>query len=365
MTDQIRLGVIGVGDVAQRDYLPEIGRLEPDAVVVAVAGAGEERVRGVAEGLGVAAHVGYATLLEDPEVDAVLNLTPAKLHEEVNAAALDAGKHVYSEKPLAMTADAARALGAAAGTRGLVLAAAPSVLVYHQVQMVADRLASGALGRAVAASGSIFGGVPPWEGFASDPAPYFEAGIGPLVDVGVYPLHAMTGLLGPVRRVGAVGRRTREAFDVVDGPARGRRIAVEEDDLSILTMVFANRVLATMHSSFASVPGAEPEFEVLCERGAAACSLFDPSAPVRVSDGADWKELTVPSERADGPDHVLGVRHLIRCIESDDRPVLTAAHAAHVLDVIEAARRSTTEGRFIEVPDHGWAPQALQEGVAT
>ena len=117
MTDALRLGVIGVGDVAQRDYLPEIGRLEPEAVVVAVAGAGEQRVREVAERLGVDAHVGYASLLGDDDVDAVLNLTPAQLHEEVNAAAIGAGKHIYSEKPLAMTADAARALGERAAER--------------------------------------------------------------------------------------------------------------------------------------------------------------------------------------------------------------------------------------------------------
>ena len=67
MTDAMRLGVIGVGDVAQRDYLPEIGWLEPEAVVVAVAGAGEQRVREVAERLGVDAHVGYASLLGDDD----------------------------------------------------------------------------------------------------------------------------------------------------------------------------------------------------------------------------------------------------------------------------------------------------------
>ena len=107
MSDSTRLGVIGVGDVAQRDYLPEIHRVEPDAVVVAVAGARPERVREVAERLGVAAHVGYPSLLDDDDVDAVLNLTPAPLHDEVNAAAIGAGKHLYSEKPVAMTAGAA------------------------------------------------------------------------------------------------------------------------------------------------------------------------------------------------------------------------------------------------------------------
>jgi predicted dehydrogenase len=362
MSDPVRLGVIGVGDVAQRDYLPEIGRLEPAAVVVAVAGASAGRVRDIAQRIGVTAHVGYASLLADDDVDAVLNLTPGQLHEEINTAALAAGKHVYSEKPLAMTAAAARSLGETAAADGLVLTAAPSVLVYPQIEMVQAQLATGSLGSAIVCSSAMFGGVPPWEGFVSDPTHYFAEGIGPLVDIGVYPLHALTGLLGPVRTVSATGRRTRDAFEMSDGPFKGQRIPVEEDDLSILTLTFTNGVLGTIQSSFASVAGAEPELEILCDRGGAACALFDPTAPVRVSDGSDWQELTVSAERSDGPDHVLGVRHLVRCIKGQARPILTAHHAAHVLDVIEAARRSTAAQAFVDVPDRGWLPA---EGVNT
>jgi predicted dehydrogenase len=362
MSDPVRLGVIGVGDVAQRDYLPEIDRLAAEAVVVAVAGAGAGRLHDIAERLGVAAHVGYASLLADGDIDAVLNLTPAQLHEEINTSALAAGKHVYSEKPLAMTAAAARSLGSQAAARGLVLTAAPSVLVYPQIEIVQQQLASGTLGPAVACSSAMFGGVPPWEGFVSDPTPYFAKDIGPLVDIGVYPLHALTGMLGPVRSVRATGRRTRDAFEVLDGPFKGRRVAVEEDDLSIATLTFANGVLGTVQSSFASAPGAAPELEILCEGGTIACSLFDPAAPVRVSDGAHWNELPVPAERVDGPDHVLGVRHLVRCIEGRARPLLTADHAAHVLDVIDAARRSRSEERSVEVTDQTWTPA---EGVRT
>ena len=362
MSDAIRLGVIGVGDVAQRDYLPEIARLEPEAVVVAVAGAGTQRVREVADRLGVTAHVGYASLLEDGDVDAVLDLTPAQLHVEVNAAAIDAGKHLHSEKPLAMTAEAARALGARAAERGIVLSAAPSVLVYPQIGIVRDQLATGDLGPPVAASGAAFGGVPPWEGFASDPAPYFAEGVGPLVDIGVYPLHALTGLLGPARRVAAFGRRTRDSFVVVDGPVPGNRIAVHEDDLSLITLELDNGVLATVHSSFASANSSAPEFEVLCEAGAVACSLLNPTAPVAVNHGDAWRELSVPAQRSDGPDHVLGVQHFVRAIRGDEPLVLTPEHAAHVLDVIEAARASAREHRFVDVHDRGWSPEGAADG---
>ena len=158
------------------------------------------------------------------------------------------------------------------------------------------------------------------------------------------------------RRVGALGRRIRDAFEVLDGPARGTRVLVEEDDLSLITLELTSGVLATVQSSFASVPGSSPEFEVLCETGAVACSLLDPSAPVRVSDGAEWTEVPVPAERADGPDHILGVRNFVRCVHGLEPLFITAEHAAHVLDVIEAARASVAERRFVDVPDHGWSP---------
>ncbi len=352
-----RLGIIGVGDVAQRDYLPEIGRLAPEAIVVAVAGAREQRARETAERLGIEAwHVGYRSLLADGAVDAVVDLTPPQLHEEVNMAAIDAGKHVYSEKPLALTAGAARSLGRAAAGRGLVLSAAPSVVVFPQIRRVSDELASGRLGTAVIASGAVFGGVPPWEGFASDPTPYFVEDVGPLVDIGVYPLHALTALLGPILRVAAMSRRTRDRFDLPEGPARGATIPVLSDDVWTLVAELDDGVIASVHANFATAFGTEPELEILCDKGGVACSLLDSSLPVRVDHGQGWSEVAVPVERPSGPDHILGVRHFVRCIRGDERPLLTADHSAHVLDVIEAARRSGTEARTVVVPGHGWSP---------
>jgi predicted dehydrogenase len=343
--EPLRLGVVGVGDVAQRDYLPEIDRLKPEAVVVAVAAASEERGRETARRLAIPRwYVGYEGLVADDEVECVVDLAPAPLHEEVNGAAIEAAKALHSEKPLALTAEAARSLGAAAAARGLAVTAAPSVLVFPQVRLVGSLVRSGSLGSPIAASGAAFGGVPPWEGFASDPTPYFAEGVGPLVDLGVYPLHALTGLLGPVRRVAALGRRTREAFEVLDGPARGTRVPVAEDDVAQLMLELDLGVLASVHVNFATAPSSAPEMEILGDSGGLACSLLDPASPVRSDAGDGWTELPVPAERTAGPDHILGIRHLVRCIRGLERPLLTAAHAAHVLDVIEAARGGSEGG---------------------
>ncbi len=77
--------------------------------------------------------------------------------------------------------------------------------------------------------------------------------------------------------------------------------------------------------------------------------MLDAAAPLVRSASDGWTEETVPHDRLSGPDHILGVRHLIECVLGRVRPVLTADHAAHVIDVLEAARRSARDGRAIEV----------------
>jgi predicted dehydrogenase len=346
----VRLGIVGVGDVAQRDYLPEIHRLAEVAEVVAVAGAREKRVRETAKRMGIPDWtVGYEPLLAMPEVDAVLNLTPFGLHAAVNEAAMTAGKHVYSEKPLASTAGEARKLRHLATEHGVVLVAAPSVLLFPQVRWVSAIVSSGRLGRAVSARGTAYGGVPPWEGYASDPTPFFSEEVGPLVDMAVYPLHAITGLLGPVAWVTAASCRSRAGFEVVDGPVAGTWVPVSSDDEWHLLLGLASGLLATVQASFATVAGIGPELEILGDRGGVACTLLDVAAPVRVSDGSDWSEEIVPHERDSGPDHILGVRHLVECILGETDPVLSPDHAVHVLDVLEGARQSAEEGRRVNL----------------
>jgi predicted dehydrogenase len=99
---KIKLAFIGVGDVAQRDYLPEFHRLGNRAEIVSVCGRSESRVRSVADQYGIAEwYTDYQTMLTRTEAEAVVNLTPIQLHFETTLAALQSGKHVYSEKPLA------------------------------------------------------------------------------------------------------------------------------------------------------------------------------------------------------------------------------------------------------------------------
>ena len=353
---EVRLAVIGVGDVAQRDYLPEFGRLADRATISVVCGRTPERAAAIATEVGAGRwSTDFREVAAAADVDAVVNLTPVFEHHRITRAALAAGKHVYSEKPLGLTAAEARDLDAVATDRGLVLVAAPSVLLFPQVVHVRELLESGALGTVRAATARALGGIPPWEGYHTDPTPFFAAASGPLVDMAVYPLHALTGLLGPARRVAALSQRTRTSFTIGEGPHAGAVVPIESDDLWQV-LVELDGCVASVEANFATADSSAPECELRGDRGAVAFSLLDVGAPVSVllDDGQGWRDVEVAHARAAGPDHILGVEHMVECIRTGAAPIPSAGHAAHVLDILEAARGAA--GAAAAIPAGTWRP---------
>jgi predicted dehydrogenase len=355
----VRLAVVGVGDVARRDYLPEAYRLAGQAEIAVVVGRDPGPLRRVASEYGLPAwSTDYEEVLAG-DIDAVVNLTPAPVHAQITRAALRAGRHVYTEKPLASTPAQARELRQEAVSHGVMLACAPSVLLFPQLQRARDIVASGELGTVWSARAQAMGGIPPWEGYDSDPTPYFSADNGPLVDMAVYPLHVLTGLLGPVRRVAAMARRTRDAFTVASGPRRGQVVKIEVEDQWQLILDLGT-CTASVEANFATVGSAAADCELRGDAGAVAFSLFDVASPISLlRPGAEeWSELPVAGERSAGPDHILGVLHLAECIATGRQPLNSAAHAIHVLDVIDAARAAATRGETVTVPSDGTFGQA-------
>ncbi|MCW2809439.1 MAG: oxidoreductase domain protein [Marmoricola sp.] len=361
----VRLGVIGVGDVAQRDYLPEFPRLGDRARLVAVSSRNEHRAKTVAGTFGAERWTtDWREVLAD-DVDAVLNLTPIAVHAEVTRAALAAGKHVYSEKPLAPDVATGRELADQAAAAGLTVVAAPSIALFPQVRAVAAVLAAGRLGAVHCFRAHAYAGTPPWEGYDGDPHPFFADYGGPLRDMAVYPLHAITALLGPVTAVAAFSRRTRDSFVPADGPFAGQAVPVDSDDDWTLLVRTASGASGPVQVNFCAREAAGPELEVQGEYGTAALSLLDVSQPLRVlaSDSGEWVEEPVANERAEGPDHLLGVEEFVDCVASGTAPVLSADHAIHVLDVLAAAEESSRTGRVI-VPTttFDWHPPHRTEG---
>ena len=347
---RLKLALLGPGDVAQRDYLPEFHRLADRAELVAVCGKGEARAREVAARYGVPAwYTDIERMLAGAEIDAVVNLTPIQAHAETTLALLGAGKHVYCEKPVAGDLASAERLRDEARRRGLVLVSAPSVLLFPQLVLARRLLAEGAIGPVHAALGRGYGGVPPWSGYPSDPSQFFAVGGGPLADMGVYPLHALTGLLGPVERVSAMAAQAQDAFTIVDGPHAGRRVPIEVADNWHLLLDLGGDRLASVTANNVAQASRAPQLELFGLGGTVALDLLDVSAPVEVfTPAGGWRQETVTHERTGGPDHILGVEHLIDCVQTGRAPVASVDHAIHVLAILEAAVESAATGRVVE-----------------
>jgi predicted dehydrogenase len=347
---ELRVAVVGPGDVATRDYLPEFHRLAGRARLELVCGRSPARAERVAAEFGAARwSTDWHDALDD-DIDVVVNLTPAPAHGEINLAAVRAGKHLYTEKPVARDRDEGARIADAAASSGSTVVAAPSVMVFPQVRRAAELLASGTIGAVHSVRAHGTAPPPPWQGYDSDIAPFFSAEVGPLSDMGVYPLHAITGLLGSAVQVAAMSGRTRSGFTVTEGADAGRHVAIESDDNWQVILRLATGALATVQSNFCMRTSAGPDVELDGELGTIAVSLIDGADPVRIfTDERGWDDEPVEHARAAGPDHLLGVEHLVDCVEQRRAPVACLAHARHVVDIRAAAAVSARTGRFVDV----------------
>src|SRR6476646_8275849 len=207
---KIRLGIVGCGDVAFRRYLPALSEHKSVAEVVACCdpqpGAAERAADAVEDWSGAQAYTDLETMLTEADLDAAINLTPATLHGSITQACLEADAHVYSEKPIASTVAEADRLIQAASDRGVLLLCAPATAATRRFKWLGEIVASHRYGRlTLAVAHHADPGPAAWREYNGDPTAFYGPGVGPVVDHGIYRLHGMTALMGPVRRVQAMG----------------------------------------------------------------------------------------------------------------------------------------------------------------
>jgi predicted dehydrogenase len=356
-SDRLRVGIVGCGDVAHRHYVPG---LESRSDVVEVAAASDPR-DGAADAVIAAvapwspdarSHLDLPSMLSDARLDAVVNLTPAPLHAEVNRMVLDAGLACFSEKPIASDVATADALIELADARGVPFLCAPGSAVSGRVRWLRELAATRRFGAAtLAIAHHADPGPADWREYTGDPTPFYREGVGPLFDHGVYRLHEMTSVLGPVRRVQAMGTIALRSRIVRGGPLTGRTIDVTTPDHVLVHLAFASGALGQLLASFATPDTLAPWLEVHFERGVVSFGgkSWELDAPVSVYDAPDGPSVEWrPADEMprDGFGVVQsGIRHFVACLAGEEEPVLTAEHARHVLEIMLATHDAITDGR--------------------
>ena len=358
---RLRVGIVGCGDVAQRWYLPGLSELVEHVELVACCDTRPEAAEQLARRAAawwpeVTAHADLPGMFASSQLDAAFTLTPAPRHAVVTEACLEAGLHVYSEKPLASSLAEADRLIALARERDLLLLCAPAEAVTARVRWLGRIIESGRLGRlTLAVAHHADTGPATWREYTGDPEVFYGKGVGPVFDHGVYRLHAMTSLLGPVRRVQAMGTISDPKRLVRAGPRAGQTIAVTTPDHVLMNLEFANGALGQLLTSFAAPGTQAPWLELHFTRGSLsfAGQSHDKDAPasIYVDDESDLGlEGWIHGLRPPLPGQVRGVvesgvHHFIACLRGEETPVLTAEHARHVLDIILKAYESIDDGQ--------------------
>ncbi|MDQ3767058.1 MAG: Gfo/Idh/MocA family oxidoreductase, partial [Actinomycetota bacterium] len=291
------------------------------------------------------------------DFDGLINLTPGPSHPHVTQAALAAGVHVFSEKPLANSMPEAQALIALAKEQRRLLLCAPATTVTNRWQLVERLAKSGDLGRATLITGQHSSmGPAGWRGYTGDPEPFYSPAVGPILDLGVYLLHAMTSLLGPALRVLASGTIAIPQRPVLSQGAPRRVIEVSTFDHVLLQLEFPDG-MAQLLTSFAVSASRAPVIEVHCTEGSISlgqAGWFDPEASVdvyrRYEDNEDAEEWRVETPTTPSPvDNLIGMgpAHFVACLRGEEQPVLTAEHACHVLEIAIRAKESAGAGRAL------------------
>jgi predicted dehydrogenase len=358
LADRLRLGIVGCGDVTHRHYLPGIASMAEHVQVVAVADPRPDAGEGVAAEVaswspGTTVYRDVGDMLEHEQLDGVFDLTPAPLHGAVNRAILAAGVACYSEKPIASSIPEADDLIALAGERKMLLLCAPGTAVTQRFRWLKELVDSGRLGRpTLAVAHHADAGPAAWREYTGDPTPFYREGVGPVFDHGVYRLHEMTMVLGPVRRVQAMGSIAVPRRRVKGGPLKGQTIEVTTPDHVLIHLEFTSGALGQLLASFGTLDTLAPWLELHFSRGVVSFGgkSWEQDAPVSIytDDDSDegregWaNDVDAPSD--DGTTVEIGARHFIRCLLGEEAPVLTAEHARHVLDIILKAYASIDDG---------------------
>jgi predicted dehydrogenase len=356
--DRIRVGIVGCGDVAHRHYLPALAGLAEDVVVAACVDPDIEAARRAADAVvawspGARPGNDLAGMLASGAVDVVIDLAPAPRHGEINAKVLEAGLGLYTEKPLASDLATADALIAAARRSRRLFLSAPGVAVTRRARWLADIIRSGRYGPAtLVVAQHADPGPAAWREYTGDPRPFYGPGVGPVFDHGVYRLHAMTALLGPVATVQAMGTISHPTRVVRGGPLTGTTIDVTTPDHVLINLAFASGALGQLLASFGTPSTRAPWLEVHCTRATISCrgQSYELDAPIDLYVDDDspaategW-QLDVAAPRDEEGVVEAGVRHLVDCLRGRATPVLTAEHARHVLDITLRAYDSISDG---------------------
>lgn len=345
MTEPVRVGVVGCGIIAKR-YVTDSAAYDTWQPV-ACADLDAASVEAFAAEHGLRAEP-VDELLADPEVELVLNLTPPNAHVPLIRAALAAGKHVYSEKPLATSVAEGRELIAQARHLGLRLGCAPDTFLGGAYQAGRRLIEEGAIGEPLGAAGAMLVGGP--DSWHPNAEMFFRAGGGPLLDIAPYYLTAIVVLLGRIESVAgfAVTRASQRTLGA--GPRAGETFTIDVPTHAAAVLRLEGGALATLTVSFE----ARGQYVSGLQVFGSEATLYLPDAnafggEVSLRQGRGEPEPVPYRDGGAQETRGLGVHELVESMRAGRPHRASDTLAQHVLEAADAVIRSSAERHAIDL----------------
>jgi len=357
---KVGIGIVGLGNISSA-YL-KAAQGFPVLDIKAVADMNPAAAEARAAEFGVKA-VSMDALFADPEIEIILNLTIPKAHVDVGLRAVDAGKHVYSEKPLGIVFAEGKTLVEAAKAKNLRVGSAPDTFLGGSHQTARRIMDEGQLGQAV--GGTAYFMCPGHERWHPNPAFYYEAGGGPMLDMGPYYITDLVNLLGPVAKVFGTGTMLRDTRTITSKERNGEVIPVHVATHVSGSLVFANGAVVQISMSFDVAGHKHVPLEIYGTE--ASLIVPDPNhfggQVELLKKGGEWANVDTDQPYADGNYRSIGLADMAHAIVENRPHRASGDLALHVLEVMEAFETSSKSGRVVEITTPVTRPAPLATSI--
>lgn len=356
-----KVALIGCGMIAAGNYIPEMKAHIPEAELVAVCDIDGARAREYAERFDVPQwYDDLDEMLAKCDFDILMDTSAISAHHEINMKALRAGKHLYSQKPVAATVEEVTEQIEAAKAANVKYAASPIHLLRHDVQEVKRLIEAGAIGKPTMVRCSVSHGGPEYFQYRdTDSSWFYRKGAGALVDMGIHGIALTTGIFGPAKEVSCMAAVSEAERTIRSGKLDGTVFMTGEmPDNYLISLNWGDGLIGIIDAGYCQKASTINQLEIYGTLGTIVIE-----GGIRIGEGDGLKlyiddrqrgtrgwMTPMPVEAPPEPFYqCMCLKDLIRAIETDTEPVIRAEHARHVVEILEAVPRAIDEKRTVSL----------------
>ncbi len=366
---KVKVAIMGCGMISSAYF--KAAQKFPIIEVVACSDLLPDRAKAKAEEFGAKAMTNEE-IYANPEIEVAINLMPPLMHSKIMLEALNAGKHVYTEKPFGVDEPDARKVIEFAKKKGLRVGSAPDTFLGGGYQTCRKLLDDGWIGKPIAATAIVMGRGPEKWG----QAPFFyDYGAGPMLDLGPYYITALVNLLGPAKSVTAITTKGSEyrtfGADIAE-QYKDKYKPYDRYPVNVTTHLtgvveFQSGVLGTVISSFEAYGHNHPPVEIYGDQGTLCCpdpnTFGGPIKVLRNGDKREWAEVPLTHIYSDNS-RSLGIADMAMAIRNQREHRCNGDLAFHVLEIMLAFDKSSQAGKKVDLASTCKRPEPMPLGLA-